>query len=257
MTAISISSDAVLRRIQALRDQAGATGFAAEAEAYLAKASELMARHRVTEAALELAADRRSPSVRLGERPVSLGRGPYVNARLHLLDACGRACDCVVLHTTGFEGKTGFLVGRERDTSRAEALYTDLLGQAVAALACEDVPRGQHAATFRRAFLFAWAEQVDRRLQDANARAEEEADSAPLAGADRPADQARAVALVLADRRRAVDDFVRATYGRVRRGRAPEALHSRSGRAAGQRAGRDAQLGTRAGLPRERRALGA
>jgi len=106
--------------------------------------------------------------------------------------------------------------------------------------------------------LFAWAARLADRLAEANRRAEAEAEAADgscgaggAQAAGRPG-----VALVLAARRDAVDDFVRRAYPRLGTGRAPGGRASRSGYAAGRAAADRADLGTRP-LPGAPRAIPA
>jgi hypothetical protein len=115
---------------------------------------------------------------------------------------------------------------------------------------------GESVAAYRRSWLEGFASQVHRRLVEAEERAAAEA-RAPDGSVSSPGG---GVALVLADRRRRVDQHFAATFPRLTTAR-PSTL-SGSGRAAGALAGQRADLGGGGGLATgaaagRRRALGA
>jgi hypothetical protein len=250
--------DTVLRRIRGLLDQAERTPFPAEAEAFAAKAAELMARHRIDEAALVRRPDG-PEATRVVEIDVELGRGQYVRARLALLGEVADALDCRILTRVGIEGRIAHVIGQAADVDRVALLYTSLLVQATRAGTAEQPPRGHGGVEFRRGFLFGFAERVGQRLQAEMAAAVARADAArPAADAaagsagDGPAGS---VALVLADRRRHVDDWVRDRYGRVST-LAPASRVTRSSLSRGRVAGDRADLHGGAGVAGPRPAIG-
>ncbi len=227
-------SDDVLRRIRGLLDQAEGTPYPSEAEAFSAKAAELMARHHVDTAMVD-----RSRRGRHGggivEIDVELGRGQYVRARLELLGAVARAFDCRLLTSSRPDGRVGHVIGHRSDTDHVALLYTSLLVQATRAAATEPIPRGHRGVTFRRGFLLGFAERVGTRLA-AQVRAAAEAT---------PTQGGTSVALVLADRSAAVDSWVADTYGRLHR-LGSAAPVSAAGIDRGASAGERADLGGRA-----------
>lgn len=234
------ASDTVLRRIRGLLDQAESTSFPSEAETFAAKAAELMARHHVDVAMLER--NRRERGGGIVEVDVELGRGQYVRARLDLLGQVAAAYDCRVLTSSAPHGRVGHVIGHRTDVEQTELMYTSLLVQATRAAAAEAVPRGRSGVTFRRSFLLGFAARVGERLADQAAEAARQAEEQRSPTSD-PADPS--VALVLADRRQAVDDWVADRYQRLRRlDRA--APVSRDGLDRGARAGDRADLGGRA-----------
>ncbi|HSL58917.1 MAG TPA: DUF2786 domain-containing protein [Acidimicrobiales bacterium] len=231
------ASDTVLRRIRALLDQAERTPFPSEAETFAAKAAELMARHRVDEAAVS---GPRPEDRRIVEADVELGRGQYVRARLALLGVVADALDCRLLTSVRADGRRGHLVGHASDVERVELLYTSLLVQATRAAAAEAVPRGHTGVEFRRSFLFGFAHRVGERLTEHMASA--------VRDAPEPAAGTSSVALVLADRRAAADDFIASRYGRVGR-LDPAAALSATAADRGRVAGERADLHTGRGVP--------
>ncbi len=236
------ASEATLRRIRGLLDQAENTPYPSEAESFATKAAELMARHRVDEALLE----RRGRSDRPGivEVDVELGRGQYVRARLALLGAVAEAFDCRLLTSSRPEGRVGHVIGEQRDTDRVSLLYTSLLVQATRAADVEETPRGQARVPFRRGFLVGFAERVGERLAARMAEEvarRESAGSAP--GATEPTGGPSA-ALVLADRRDRVSEWIDDHYPRLGRLGRPTPVHA-GAHSRGSAAGDQADLGDR------------
>src|SRR5699024_3026667 len=101
-----------------------------------------------------------------------------------------------------------------------------------------------------RSFLFGFAAEVGERLAEANRAAARDAD-ASAGDHGSPA----SVALVLADRRADVDDYVAKRYGRL--GTLPAARVSRAGYGEGRAAGARADLGDRRVGDPTRGAIGA
>lgn len=218
------------RKIRALLDKAEATSYPAEAEALTAKASELMAQWQITDAMLASA----RPATDRGEiitRDVELGKGPYLNARLALLGAAGEFQRCRVLTSTGWNGRIGHLVGFSTDVERAEMLYTSLMVQATTAVAAAPGPSPKSSlstTSWRRNFLLGYARTTSERLR----HVQEDATSG-----------SSSVALVLADRAVAVDEWVAQSYGRLGSMRAARAS-SNAGWDHGRVAGSSADLGS-------------
>lgn len=232
------TTDDVLRRIRGLLDQAESTPYPSEAEAFAAKAAQLMARHHVDLAMLDRS--RRGPHRGdIVEVDVELGRGQYVRARLELLGAVARALSCRLITSSRPDGRLGHVIGHRSDVDQVTLLYTSLLVQATRAASAESVPRGHPGVTFRRGFLLGFAERVGQRLQD-----EVRAAAADAEAAAGDADGRTSVALVLADRSAAVDGWVADRYGRLGRLGAAAPV-SASGLHRGAAAGDRADLGGR------------
>ena len=155
----------VLDKVRALLAKAESTTFDAEAEAFTAKAQELMARHRIDRAVLDASGkDRR-------EEPVGRRIGvddPYADARATLLAAVSDAngCRAVWSKDMGFSTVFGFV----DDLDAVEELFTSLLVQATAALRREgskqDRSGRSRTTRFRRSFLVAFAARIGQRLRD-------------------------------------------------------------------------------------------
>lgn len=230
----------IARRIRALLDKAENTDYLHERDAFTAKAMALMADYRITEAMVDAARDPKDRRGRIGDREIQLGSGPYVRARLELLGPIAESNTCSVVTYVGWEGRVAGLHGYDSDLARVEMLYTSLLVQATSEAARIAVPRGAKTVSVRRSFLFGFASKVGERLLQANAAAARAADSAATAA--EAGGGVASVAMVLADRRADVDDYVKQRYGRL--GTLRSTRVSATGYGQGQAAGARADLGT-------------
>lgn len=165
----------LLDRVRALLAKAESTDFPAEAEAYSAKAQELIARHSIDEA---LAAGTAAEVVPFARR-VGVDH-PYENEKAALLDAVARANHCQTVWSPELAFTTVF--GFDSDIDAVELLHTSLLVQANRAMAQAE-PAGGKAGkarlkAFRRSFLIAYAVRIGERLEEAAATALAEAEAA-------------------------------------------------------------------------------
>ena len=156
--------DGVLERVRALLAKAEATDFDAEAEAFTAKAQELMARHRIDRAMC--GADRHDRADRPLGRRVGVD-DPYADAKALLLAEIAGANDCRAVWSKALGFST--LFGYAHDLDAVEELYTSLLVQANAALRREgskqDAWGRSRTTRFRRSFLSAFAVRIGERLR--------------------------------------------------------------------------------------------
>jgi hypothetical protein len=157
--------DGILDKVRGLLAKAESTSFDAEADAFTAKAQELMTRHRIDRAVLEASGHDR------GEAPA--GRrlaidDPYADAKAVLLTnvADANGCQAVWSKDMGFATVFGFA----EELDAVDELFTSLLVQATAALRREGskVDRSGRSRTtrFRRSFLVAFAVRISQRLHD-------------------------------------------------------------------------------------------
>ncbi|GAA2915715.1 DUF2786 domain-containing protein [Streptomyces thioluteus] len=153
-----------LGRIRALLAKAESTDFPEEAEAFSAKAQELMARHSI-DAALLPAGDATA-----GDGPAScrLGvEGPYEPAKALLLGAVAEANHCRAVWSSELGFST--VVGFDADLELVELMYTSLLVQADTAMrraadAHHRDRRSRRTRDFRESFLIAYASRIGDRL---------------------------------------------------------------------------------------------
>jgi hypothetical protein len=189
----------VLDRVRALLAKAESTSFPEEAEAYTAKAQELMARYSIDQALLVAGAG--APS-RLEPAGVRLGvDNPYEQPKALLLDCVAQAnrCRAIWHKELGFSSVVGF----PTDLEAVELLYTSLLVQATAAMLHEGSRRDRvgrsRTRSFRQSFLTAYASRIGERLRTATDDATQQAASETGRGDLLP---------VLAARERRVDETV-------------------------------------------------
>ncbi len=218
----------MLARIRALLAKAESTEFPEEAEALTGKAQSLMARHTIDAAVL---------GQRPGATPTAvLARrlhldDPHVDAKAAVVQAVGSANGVRVVLQPAFGMAT--LVGAAGDLDLVELLVTSLLLQATRAMAAVTRHGGARvrSASFRRGFLYSFAQRIGERLD--GARDQATADAAATYGA--------ALVPVLAERERAVEAAVSELFPRLRRRNGPTV--DPAGWHAGRRAADDADLG--------------
>ena len=227
-----------IRKLLAQAEDPAATG--AEAEAFNAKAAELMARHGV-DAALLAAADPGRDVV--GDLSVDL-LAPYAYEKASLGTAVARGLRCsAVLRTSSGRGSTTHtlhLFGHTTDLVLSEMLLTSLLVQGTGELTRRPVPRGEHPAAYRRTWWLGFASAIATRLADAEASAARESEAAFAAAGS-------SAALVLADRAAVAEQSAAEAYPRLRAARTRYLSGGGvgDGLAAGQRAdlGRTTRVG--------------
>jgi hypothetical protein len=148
----------MLDRVRALLAKAESTDFPAEAEAYSAKAQELIARHSIEEALTA----RDHTEVTPFARRIGVDH-PYESEKAGLLDAVARANHCRTVWSPEFGFSTVF--GFDADIDVLELLYTSLLVQANRAMVRDEPAKGKaRIKAFRRSFLVAYAARIGERL---------------------------------------------------------------------------------------------
>jgi hypothetical protein len=154
----------VLDRVLALLAKAESTTFEAEAEAFTAKAQELIARHAIDEALLHDVCDVGEPAARR-----VLVDDPYASAKAYLVQVVADANHCRSVQTPALGWVTVF--GYDHDLDAVELLAASLLTQATAGMVRagpkRDLDGRSVTRSFRRAFLIGFAERVGERLRRA------------------------------------------------------------------------------------------
>ncbi|GAA3234877.1 DUF2786 domain-containing protein [Pseudonocardia petroleophila] len=238
-----------LDTIRKLLAKADGAATVQEADAYTAKAVQLMARHGIDDALLG-AADPGHDEI--GATRIAVD-DPYSAGKARLLGWVGHALGCrCVLHGVGGGRVTGVTVfGHASDRARVEVLHTSLLLQATAQLVRLRPPRtGESVAAYRRSWLHGFAVEVHRRITAAREQARHDAEH-DAAGRGDPGPS---VALVLADRHDRVERAWAEAFPDL--GRARRTVLSGSGLHAGMRAGARADLGHHRVAPARAPALG-
>lgn len=225
-----MNEEPILEKIRKLLAKAEATTNHNEAEAFSAKAAELITAHRLDPQRVRDSLEHGA----LGVRRVPVGRGGYVRARLALLAAVAEPHDVVVVFESGPVGTTALLAGFDADLQTTVMFYESLHAQAATQMAA--IRRATPAATqrYRRAFLFGFARRITELLGEL----------AAVAGNRRGAgsgDQPTTADLLPAVRERTarVRDHAAIAFGRVvtaRPARPAQAVGYRDGHVAAGRA---------------------
>lgn len=242
--------DRRLSTIRALLAKAEATEYPDEAEAFFAKASELISRWAIDEAMLWAGTSEGGR-----EQPDELQlllHAPYLPQKAVLVGAVASAHGCRavrIVSPPGVGTEIMSVVGFPSELRWVDTLVTSLLVQLTSAMLAR-CPRGVSAsasASWRRSFIVGFAEEVGRRLEADRAAAAAERDTAtehhstggsPGGPNGSPAPSA---ALVLASRADEVDADLRRRHPRLRSSWASSG-RSASGRREGRVAGREASL---------------
>jgi hypothetical protein len=221
---------AKIRKLLAMAEDPAAT--APEAEAFTAKAAELIAKYGIDQALL---AEAQPHMDAVGDRVLVMD-APYARDKIHLLYTVATAMRCKgVYHTRWANGGRQLsmhLFGFGADLDRVELLFTSLLVQASHALAGERVPMFENPAAYRRSWYQGYSSAIGRRLRHAEARAAQQAS---------PTSTGKSMELVLVDRTALVADAFANAYPKLGRGRARQL--SGTGRGNGYAAGQRADLG--------------
>lgn len=232
--------ESLLSKVRALlakaEDPAATT---AEAEAFTAKATELMAKYGIEQALL---ADHSPDAGKPGNRILTM-TAPWGTEKARLAYFLAEAVGCKAVRLEKEDATERVHVfGFGADLERAELLYTSLLLQMTSGLARVRPPAWESPRAFRRSWLLGFRTEVVARVQAVEKRAAAEATPAP----------GRSTELVLADRATLVRSALAVEYPEIRRSRS---RYSGSGYGDGKAAGSRANIG-QPGLAGSRRAIG-
>jgi len=143
----------------------------AEAEAYNAKAYELIARHGLDQARLRAELGAKAARDELTVKTIKLS-GKYLTDQLLLMAGIGKAFRMQFLQK-GRDEVVAF--GFESDIERLEMLFSSLWLQASAKVAKTPTPFGENRVRFVKSFLAHFTRTVYKRLEAAEKHAEDEA----------------------------------------------------------------------------------
>ena len=166
------TDDKMLIRVRALLAKAESTTFPDEADAYSAKAQQLITQHRIDAALVagEVTDPDAPDAVRVGID------APYTEAKSMLLHVVAEASGCAAV----WSAEDGFstVFGYAADLDAVQMLYASLLVQGTAAMVREGSARHDSPArtkTFRQSFMHAYALRIGTRLRRAATRTGEAA----------------------------------------------------------------------------------
>ncbi len=225
--------DRLLDRVRKLLAQAEDDSVTpAEAQAFTAKAADLMAKYGIDRALL--AADRPETD-RPANRILDIDN-PWAREKAHLLSGLASAlrCQCVLLGGAR-PGSRVHLFGFASDIDRTDVLYTSVLIQMSHGLAGARVPEWSSSArAWRRSWLLGFATAVIARVREAE-------HGAVLAAAEQRTSSGERADLVLADRSLIIRRQVEDAYPVTRKTRV---TYSGSGYRDGYPQGQRADIGT-------------
>jgi hypothetical protein len=204
----------------------------AEAQAFTAKAAQLMAKYGIDRALL--AADRPETD-QPANRILDLDN-PWAREKAHLLSGLASAlrCQCILLGGSR-PGSRVHLFGFASDIDRTDLLYTSILIQMAHGLATAQVPEWSSSPrAWRRSWLLGFATAVIARVRDAEHGAVRAATKPGTQGSEK-------TALVLADRSLVIRRQVEEAYPVTRKTRV---TFTGSGYRDGYRQGQRADIGT-------------
>lgn len=164
----SPAGNKILARVRALLAKAESTTYPAEAEAFTAKAQDLMTRHSIDDALVRAAegVETQVDTVRI------LIESPYAKEKAVLLSVVAGANRTRAVWNDWASLVT--LVGESSDLEQVEMLFTSTLVQATRAMttAGADSSSNDRSTSFRKAFLTAYATRIGERLTAAAQGAE-------------------------------------------------------------------------------------
>jgi len=236
--------DRLLDRVRKLLTQAEDDSVTpAEAQAFTAKAAELMAKYGIDRALL--AADQ--PDTDQPANRILDIDNPWAREKAHLL--CGLAsalrCQCILLGGSR-PGSKVHIFGFGSDIERTDVLYTSILIQMSHGLAGARVPEWSSSPrAWRRSWLLGFATAVIARVRQAEHGAMMAATRPTAGGSDR-------TSVVLADRSLVIRRHVEQAYPITRKARV---TYSGSGYRDGYTRGQRADIGTTRLTPVRGRAL--
>lgn len=210
---VSQADRPLIERVRKLLDKADRTDSAHEAEAFAAKAADLVARHRISP---EQLAQRDGDGGDLSIRELLVGRGAYVRGRLALLGHIAEAQDVRMVFQATSDGSVAFLAGRTVDLDVVELMYASLHSQVAGQMAGLRRSTGAATQRERRAFLFGFASRIGHLLAESVAAAKAES--------EKRADGGTSTSLAVRERRERVDGFADESWGRVRSAGRPAKL---------------------------------
>lgn len=232
----------LLDRVRALLAKADSTEYPAEAEAFTAKAHELMATYGIEQAHLA-ATGRIKDEIRVMRINMV---GTYTDAKTRLLSAIALACRCrTVRWSSARSSAVSYVdvIGHNTDLQRVELLYTSLLLQATGQLSRQRPPTNVFGEllvsvpTFRRSWYTGFTNEVRARLERIEAQA---AAAAQAATTDDTG--GKSTELVLVDRKTAVDLAYNELFGDLPKTKSRRTLDANA-YYAGKEAGRRADIG--------------
>jgi Protein of unknown function (DUF2786) len=235
-------ADPMLNKVRKLLAQAEDDACTpAEAEAFTAKAAQLIAKYGIDRAMLAaVRPETDTPSSRLIDVD-----NPWGRVKAHLLCGLGSAlrCQCIMLTGRSDVGERAARIhvfGYQSDIERLDVLYTSILIQMWHGLAGAQVPEWSRSPrAWRRSWLLGFTSAVTARVRQAERAAQDQSDQDRAAAAHA---SGKSAAVVLASRDLVVRGMVQREYPKTRTARL---TYSGTGYGAGHAKGQQADIGQR------------
>lgn len=240
-----MTDEKIMTKIKALLNLAERAGSDAEAENARNKATEMMLRYSIDEAAVQEREHRREELV---SRTINVEG--YAKAKLYLMHSVAAGMGLKSFEWSndrrGWSNGSGQVFGWESDVAAFDVLFSSLIMQAnrEADRAWANYKGFEHGRKFRQSFLVSFANTVGYRLRQQRQQVIAESDASTPG-----------TALAVIDRDKAVEVAYLARNTDLRKGTAvtnSSSLGARAGRDAGQRA----NLGGTPGIGTSHRAIG-
>lgn len=220
-----------------------------EAEALVAKATELMVRAEIDEAMLAQAQGRQVDEII--EKSI-IFKGTYADAQRDLFFAIGNATGFKQMQTNyGSSQRRGAWVGFKSDLEQAEVLLTSLLIQQTRAATSyfKANPHPAWSTAFdkfvaKRSHMMGFASGVQSLMQERRRETVKRVEQEHAAACPEPTGESSSVALVLRSKQEQVNDWYDTRYGHLKAGRSRRLAGSGDARSAGHQAGKRADLGS-------------
>jgi hypothetical protein len=239
----------ILDKVRKLLAKAEGTNNQHEAEAFTAKAQELITEWAITDAMV--AANRGAHSAKATTATIVIDYSPYQGPKEAMLDVVARANNCrvVLAATVDQERRKGngyqrvseaTIIGFPADLQAVEILFTSLLLQAERAFLAPDVQVAMaietshpgHRIRWRNAFTLGYISGVRHKLAEAKKAAETKAEASTPG-----------VALVLADRKGLVEQRTVELFPHLRANKMSAGQGAGTAAGHGRIAGKNADLG--------------
>lgn len=153
--------EAAVRRIRGLLAKAEGTDNPHEAEAFSAKAFELMDKYRI-----DMARVRPEEGPNIGRTPYVLAGNRYLRASLALLGGITQHYGVIILAPSTGNSKNITLVGDQDDVRMAVMMFESLILQRDRACLADPVPYGINTNKHRNSFCYGYAVRIHRRLKE-------------------------------------------------------------------------------------------
>lgn len=225
-----MTDDKMIEKVRKLLAMAEGAKTAHEAEAFTAKATQLMVDYSIDEAKLQRAGEKTNESI-VARDFVLEG---YAKAKMMMLSGIATAMGCKAVYTpntrrSGWTTVGVTVIGWESDVTSIQVLFSSLLMQMTSDMEREAKRnKNVHGRAFKQAFILGFAATVTRRLTAQRASAVKTAeDAAPGTG------------LAVVERFTAVEQDFRRRYPSTSKGTAAKASSGagyNNGVSAGQRA---------------------